>query len=83
MPSIGQVLAEAVVVGVAFVFLFGVVHSVDMWRRPGPMNAPPQEHPSPAMNHAGLGMQAFVAGFVGHIVFEVTGVNKKYCDNYG
>lgn len=82
---VAKVLGEAVVVGLAFVALFMGVHAMDMSLRPGSEPTqlmPPPEHPSPAMQHTGMGAQAFVAGFIGHVLFEVTGLNQTYANNY-
>lgn len=82
MPAAGQVFVEALVIGVAFVLLFGTVHLFDMAVRPGPKGLEMQRHASPAMNHVGLGMQAFAAGFIGHVAFEIAGFNRSYCAQY-
>ena len=71
MPSAAKVVVEALVVGVIFTVVFAVVHMADMSLRP-----------IAAMGHQGLGCQAFAAAALGHILFEVSGLNKYYADNY-
>lgn len=86
MPDTGTVMVEAVVVGLAFLVLFGSVHHADMWLRPGIKNdivlGQPAEHPSPAMRHSGMYAQAFIAGVLGHVAFEISGINRMYARNY-
>jgi hypothetical protein len=72
MPSASRIATEAIVVGIAFLCLFGAVHSVDMAYRG-----------EKAMTHIALACHAFLSGVLGHIVFEVTGVNRRYADDYG
>lgn len=66
-----KILVEAVIVGVAFTFFFIIAHVIDM-----------SIDPKSAMSHQGIFTQAFVAGLIGHIVFEVSGVNKWYAKQY-
>lgn len=66
-----KVLLEAVVVGIAFTLFFFVAHIINM-----------SVDAKRAMSHQGIFMQAFVAGLMGHIVFDVVGVNKWYAKQY-
>jgi hypothetical protein len=66
-----KVLSEAVVVGIAFVLFFFAAHGIHM-----------SVDAKQAMKHQGIFTQAFVAGFMGHIAFELSGVNKWYVRQY-
>ena len=59
---------EAIAVGVLFVILFAFVHA--------PMMAAAPEF---SMGHAGIGLCAFLAGALGHLMFEYSGLNAKFC----
>ena len=67
-----KITVEAIIVGIAFLFLFMLVHVVDMKFING----------NYAMSHTSMAIQAFLAGFIGHITFELTGVNKWYVKRY-
>lgn len=70
-PSATRLGVEALVVGLVFVTLFSTVHAADMaYRGRG------------AMSHGSLALHAFLAGVIGHIAFELTGVNRRYVDLY-
>ena len=71
MPTASKVFIEAIVVGFVFLALFLAVHSVDMSLRKGK-----------SMTHEGMVLQAFVAGLLGHLIFEITSVNKWYAKQY-
>ena len=66
-----KVFKEAVMVGIAFTFFFFVAHVFDM-----------SLDTKRAMSHQGIFTQAFIAGFIGHIAFELFGVNKWYAKQY-
>jgi len=66
-----KILLEAVVVGIAFTLFFFIAHIIDM-----------SMDKKRAMSHQGIFLQAFVAGLMGHIAFEVAGVNKWYAKQY-
>ena len=66
-----RVIVEAFVVGLAMTVLFAVIHYVLMV-------IPATEKISMEM-HVGGPLQVFLAGFIGHFVFERTGANKWYC----
>ena len=71
MPSASKVAAEALVVGAVFAVFFALVHAADMASRG-----------QAAMTHPSLGGQTFVAAALGHVLFEVTGLNRYYANNY-
>ena len=62
---------EALVVGVVMATIFAVVHAVHMYISK-----------KAAMTHVALLLQVVLVGFVGHIAFECSGVNKWYVRNY-
>ena len=66
-----KILLEAVVVGIAFTLFFFIAHIMDM-----------SMDKKRAMSHRGIFLQAFVAGLMGHVAFEVAGVNKWYAKQY-
>jgi Na+/H+ antiporter NhaA len=66
-----KVILEAITVGIAFTLFFFIVHIIDM-----------SIDSKRAMSHQGIFTQAFVAGFIGHIAFELAGVNKWYAKQY-
>ena len=72
MPSAKRIATEAIVVGVVFVILFGAVHYADMAHRA-----------ERAMTHGALACHAFLSGVLGHLVFELTGINRLYAEHYG
>ena len=60
---------ESLMIGAAFTVLFFVVHvpSMSVWK-------------DKAMTHHGfVALQVFATAVIGHIVFEFTGTNTKYC----
>lgn len=71
MPSPTRVALEAVIVGVTFVLLFGIIHAIDM-----------QHRGEKAMTHGALTCHAFLSGAIGHVLFESTGVNRWYAGHY-
>ena len=58
-----QLLKEAVFVGIAFVLLSRIITAVT---RGNPTLSDPTVH-------------LFLVGFLGHLLFEYTGINKYYC----
>lgn len=70
MPSLKTTGIEALVIGAVFVFLFFLIHipAMAVW------------HDEAMFNHWLLAAQVFVAAAVGHIAFEATGMNRKFCD---
>ena len=71
MPSVTKVFSESIVVGIIFVLLFLAIHSIDM-----------ELNVKSSMSHSGMLRQAFIAGMLGHIIFEYTGINKWYVKQY-
>ena len=71
MPSIGRVALKAIVVGIVFALLFGTVHAIDMVVRK-----------EAAMTHVALAFHALLAGTIGHVAFEVSGMNRWYAAGY-
>ena len=68
-PGILQIALEGIVVGVVFALIFLAVHLVAM-----------RAFKSRAMDsHALLVGQVALSGLLGHLIFEVTGWNKKFC----
>jgi|LauGreDrversion4_2_1035121.scaffolds.fasta_scaffold953849_1 hypothetical protein len=59
---------EAIAVGILFVILFAIVHVLMM-----------NFAPKFSMGHAGIGLCAFLAGAIGHLLFEHGGLNAKFC----
>jgi hypothetical protein len=59
---------EAIAVGILFVILFALVH-VSI------MNVAPKF----SMGHAGIGLCAFLAGAIGHLLFEHLDLNAEFC----
>ena len=71
MPYVARITLEAVIVGVVFLLLSGTVHAIDMLiRKQG------------AMTHKALALHVFLAGIVGHVLFETFGVNRWYAASY-
>lgn len=69
MPSVGHLIAEAVVVGIAFLVLFFAIHvpAMAVWKEDA------------MMSHKLLALQVFVAAVIGHLIFEATGANAGFC----
>ena len=71
--KVGSVVVEALVVGVVMMALCICIHFVLM-------NIPATAGLSMDV-HKGGPLQVFLTGVIGHILFEVTNVNKWYCTN--
>ena len=68
-PGVLQLLIEGAVVGLVFAILFGIVHFIFM-----------RFFADEAMkNHTLLVLQVALAGFVGHVLFELTRLNEVFC----
>lgn len=61
--------AEAGVIGLTFAVVYAVVHVMFM-----------MISPSLSMSHVGMFGAAFVAGALGHYLYEYSGWNKQFCD---
>jgi hypothetical protein len=67
MVSRQQLALETLIVGVTFFLLFFFIHLGFMKLR------------RDAMQHHSLFLQVFLAGALGHLFFEVLGLNDKFC----
>jgi len=69
MTSFIRLVAEALVVGVAFLVLFFAIHvpAMAVWKDDA------------MMSHKLLALQVFVAAVIGHLIFEATGANAGFC----
>ena len=63
-----NILLEALAIGFILLIIFVVIHS-------GMMLA--DKHFS--MSHAGIFISVFLAGMLGHLIFEASGMNAKFC----
>ena len=60
---------EAIAIGVILVIIFALIHVPMMSISPGF-----------SMSHMGIFLGVFLAGALGHLGFEATGMNKSFCD---
>lgn len=63
-----QVLKEALVVGIAFVIVFSVLHILFM-----------RANKETAMTHKSLFIQTFISAALFHILADLLGFNSYYC----
>ena len=61
---------EALAIGFALLLIFVVIHVIMMGVAP-----------DFSMTHAGIFLGVFLAGALGHVAFEMTGANQKFCDS--
>lgn len=70
---------EALIVGVIFVVLTGLLHGAEMGVDHLRGNAKPNLSHNELM--ARMMVRAFLAGALGHVALDVAGINKLYCVN--
>jgi hypothetical protein len=63
------IAGEGVIVALILVVIFTIIHMFAM-----------AVFPAHAMEHSGMFAAVAVAGFLTHIILEITGGNDKYCE---
>lgn len=63
-----NLLQESIIIGIVFVVLFALVHSLFMYK-----------NSEAAMKHESLFFQTFMTAGLFHILADILGLNDKYC----
>ncbi len=65
-----HLLQESIIIGIVFVILFAIVHSLFMYK-----------NSVAAMKHESLFLQTFITAGLFHILADIFGLNDKYCSS--